>query len=384
MTTPNIDVDIQPNNGEAVVYEPAAAKSQGDQPLGVICLMLDIINKGTVPLHLKAVSIAFDGVAFPPLQLIPVPDNWVPPAGHGVDIPPGKSAIWNFLRQPVNNMPDNDTILTSIPAPSTITVSLQFNGFDTPWRVTKPLVPHVNSVAGGAYLYPALIKDLRPGEFWHVGSNSHETGANGSQLFAYDMGVAVADTTKRNNIDELLPGADGGKNEHYRIWGKPVHAMADGYVLNWQNDVGTNPTPGKSDGPWQQNTAPFAPAGNHFYIQHGDEVVLYAHMQEGSLNPDLIKPTPAGKANKVLAGQYLGLAGNSGSSSAPHLHIHAIKGTVPEVGPLRPLLFRDLFTVDPSKLTASPSGPWVLVDRRGPPVMPGNNAMIWPSPTLPL
>ena len=31
-----------------------------------------------------------------------------------------------------------------------------------------------------------------------------------------------------------------------------------------------------------------AGAGNHYYIQHGDEVVLYAHMQSGSLNPNML------------------------------------------------------------------------------------------------
>ena len=63
-----------------------------------------------------------------------------------------------------------------------------------------------------------------------------------------------------------------------------------------------------------------AGAGNHFYIQHGNEVAGYAHMQKGTLNSKLLA---AGA--KVTAGDVLGLAGNSGNASEPHLHIHAIK-----------------------------------------------------------
>src|SRR5262249_51812870 len=53
--------------------------------------------------------------------------------------------------------------------------------------------------------------------------------------------------------------------------------------------------------------------------------------QEGSLNPDLLTTGVS-----VKGSDFLGLAGNSGNASEPHLHIHAVKGTTPETGPLRP------------------------------------------------
>ena len=116
-----------------------------------------------------------------------------------------------------------------------------------------------------------------------------------------------------------------------------------------------------------------AGAGNHFYLQHGTEVALYAHMQKGTLNPALL----SGGAT-VKAGDFLGLAGNSGNASEPHLHIHTIKGTAPETGPLRPLLFRDMFTIDPASLNfPSTAGPWARVTRQGPPIVP-SGALIWP------
>ena len=91
-------------------------------------------------------------------------------------------------------------------------------------------------------------------------------------------------------------------------------------VLYCYCSAAENPSPG------MQLNAPDVPGGgNRFWIQHpGGEVALYAHMMAGSVSTDLCptdgvqsSPQPA-----VTKGQMLGRAGNSGSSSAPHLHFH--------------------------------------------------------------
>ncbi|SNR80477.1 M23 family metallopeptidase [Blastococcus mobilis] len=89
--------------------------------------------------------------------------------------------------------------------------------------------------------------------------------------------------------------------------------------------------------------------GNSLRILHGDELVLYAHLRSGSV-PDAL--TVPGRV--VARGQRLGLLGNSGSSSAPHLHVHAqrvpagtspadliaaMNGGDPPAMPFRPLPF---------------------------------------------
>jgi hypothetical protein len=58
--------------------------------------------------------------------------------------------------------------------------------------------------------------------------------------------------------------------------------------------------------------------GNNFVILHGNARVLYAHLRDGTMNPDISFP-----GARVAAGQYLGRVGNSGSSAGPHTHIHA-------------------------------------------------------------
>src|SRR4029077_17736164 len=104
----------------------------------------------------------------------------------------------------------------------------------------------------------------------------------------------------------------------YRIWGKPIHAVADGAVVEFRNDIPTNPSPPADLSP------PHPVEGNHFYIQSGDDLVLYAHFQPGSLNSNLMTV-----GAKVKQGDFLGLAGNSGNSTAPHLHMHVIQATQP-------------------------------------------------------
>src|SRR5262249_11296550 len=151
--------------------------------------------------------------------------------------------------------------------------------------------------------------DLRATEFWRFSSNTHGTGAEGSQLFAYDMLVYGWDSSK-NALNRILPGKDGSKNEHYRVWGKKIHAMADGTVVHFLDGVGpnTNPGPGDDVGPWRgppwddPNRAwtDHVGAGNHFYLQHGDEIVLYAHLQEGTLPAKLKKVGATVKEGDVL------------------------------------------------------------------------------------
>jgi len=331
MSMPDVSVVIEPSDGASVAYEPAARKSTNDKLVDLLCLELSITNQESSTAHLNKVMLSFSAPPSVPQAVIPVPTNWWPPGGSGVNIPAGETVVWNFLREGF----ENDTVILPSPAPASLTLSLFFDGFSSPWTATRTLAPHKNPVPDDSYLYPARFDDLRPGEFWNTSSDTHGTGAQGSQLFAYDMNVVAFDTGK-GAINRLLPGTDGSKNDHYRVWGKKIHAMADGVGANFF------PGTGNAAGPWQEPPwdnpakawADKVGAGNHFYIRHGSEVVLYAHMQKGSLNPNLLKFNAP-----VKAGDYLGLAGNAGSASEPHLHIHAINGTEAESGPLRPLKY---------------------------------------------
>jgi murein DD-endopeptidase MepM/ murein hydrolase activator NlpD len=67
--------------------------------------------------------------------------------------------------------------------------------------------------------------------------------------------------------------------------------------------------------------------------------ILLAHFRNGTVAPK------AGA--RVVEGERLGLAGNSGNSSEPHLHVHAVRAGTGgfEKGEPAPLTFDGVFPV---------------------------------------
>lgn len=122
---------------------------------------------------------------------------------------------------------------------------------------------------------------------------------------------------------------DGPQNElsSYFCWGEPVLAAADGVVADVVDGVADMPV-------GQMN--PKQPAGNHVIIRHGaDQHSLVGHLQQGS--------TKVKKGQAVKAGQPIGLCGNSGNTSEPHVHFHLQTGeTFAEAGQGLPAAFRDM------------------------------------------
>lgn len=100
---------------------------------------------------------------------------------------------------------------------------------------------------------------------------------------------------------------EGKENTDYWAWGQAVRAPAQGTVVAVQDGLadvrpGTEPDIGH-------------PAGNHVVIDLGhDEYAVLAHFQKGSIR--------VATGDKVTSGQLLGLVGNSGNSSEPHIHFH--------------------------------------------------------------
>ena len=105
---------------------------------------------------------------------------------------------------------------------------------------------------------------------------------------------------------------DPSDNKNYRAYGAEIHAVADGVVTQVKDGIPQN-IPGANSRavPMTLETI----SGNHVIMDIGNGLyALYAHMQPGSVRVKL--------GDKVTRGQVLGLLGNTGNSTEPHLHFH--------------------------------------------------------------
>lgn len=119
----------------------------------------------------------------------------------------------------------------------------------------------------------------------------------------------------------------------YTIYGKRAVAVAAGEVVHVTDGL-EDQVPGRLPG---TSLALEEVDGNSVVLSIGDGLyALYAHLQKGSV---AVK-----KGDRVTRGQVLGLVGNTGNSSAPHLHFHVMDGPSPLASNGRPYVL-DSFTV---------------------------------------
>lgn len=128
-----------------------------------------------------------------------------------------------------------------------------------------------------------------------------------------------AHIAQRFAIDWQKLGDDGkpfagseAENKNHRGYGAQALAVADGVVTATRDGIPEN-KPGEDSRAIPVTIETIA--GNHVIIKIADGTyALYAHLQPGSLRVKL--------GDSVKRGQTLGLVGNSGNSTAPHLHFH--------------------------------------------------------------
>jgi len=130
--------------------------------------------------------------------------------------------------------------------------------------------------------------------------NAHRSVA--AQKQALDL-VVVDETGAR--AKGLLPQ----KLSNYYSYGSEVVSPINGIVAKVENSEDDLPIGTTNDA---------NPLGNFILIHSKNRTLVLAHLLKGSISVN--------EGDKILAGDSIASIGNSGNTSEPHLHIHAVAG----------------------------------------------------------
>ena len=355
----HMEFSVEPAEGDNVFFHPTPGFTSEEKPMGLVAVRVDLYNKGAemVVLEKLVLECIRGNSTIVKQQFTPATE---------LKIEAGKWSYWQNSRDYDKN---GEVISLEPPFANKLKLSLYFRDFSSPLTVTKNLIPYPHALA-----LPFDKADFADEEYV-TGASLHSS--SGGQIFGYDLGV---NAYYNKTWSHLLPNTDGSQNEHFRIYGKPVRAMADGIVLHSENNMPNNPRPDKEKGDKEIRDKllegfDYSVAGNHFYIRHGSVVALYAHFQKGSLTTSLMK-----KGTVVKKGTVLGKSGNSGNSSHPHLHLHLKvykNDDAPDKGFYRSLLFNSGYVIGTDHYRTPRSNVhWSKLQNQGIPGVEGKNCFV--------
>ncbi len=156
----------------------------------------------------------------------------------------------------------------------------------------------------------------------------------GGRDLTHNYHASLADQRFAIDVLQLEGGStfegDGTQNTDYYCYGDTLYAPAAGQIVAMKNNVEEN-IPGET------NTDELF--GNYVIIDHGnDEFSVLAHMITGSI--------PLNPGDMVEKGEMIGLCGNSGNSTEPHLHYHLQNSPLISSGEGLPAQFRNYYADD--------------------------------------
>ena len=132
----------------------------------------------------------------------------------------------------------------------------------------------------------------------------------------------AVDITILNSLSQRAIGLIPTDLTRYSAFGTEVTAPCDGRVIAMENNL-------PDQRPLQMDSANLA--GNHVTIACKDVVVMLAHLKRGSVVVAL--------GGEIQTGGRIGEIGNSGNTTEPHLHIHAVRQPTQGTQKLEEVLF---------------------------------------------
>lgn len=170
---------------------------------------------------------------------------------------------------------------------------------------------------------PVTIGPPLRGADWRAANGPGRESNHRRALIATEGSARIA---QRFAIDwvQMYPAGgtfqgDAKDNKSYRAYGADVLAVANATVVSTKDGIPEN-VPGATSRavPITSETI----GGNHIVLDlGGGRYAFYAHLQPGTLKVKV--------GDRVTRGQVLGLVGNSGNSTEPHLHFHISDGVSP-------------------------------------------------------
>jgi murein DD-endopeptidase MepM/ murein hydrolase activator NlpD len=184
---------------------------------------------------------------------------------------------------------------------------------------------------------PVAISPPLRGSNWVDGDGCCDTSAHRTALNPINGSLWGAERFAIDYVqlrpDGRLTAGAASTPQSFAYFGVDIHAVGDGPVVAVRDGLpeqvpGRNPT----GLPLDQY------AGNHVVQDLGDgNYALYAHIKTGTVK---VKP-----GDELTTGQVLGNVGNTGNSTAPHLHFHVMSTPDPLRSDGLPFVF-DGFRLD--------------------------------------
>lgn len=165
---------------------------------------------------------------------------------------------------------------------------------------------------------PLVVGPPFKGGMWISSGGYDAVDGHRRALFPIDNNLMAAqryaiDWLKVDKSNMCVKG-DISKVENYYGYGEPILAIADGTIAG-VIDRFENQVPPKAEG----DDILMFPSGNTIVLDLGNSrYAMYAHLKPGSIK---VK-----RGDKIKRGDVIANMGNSGNSSAPHLHLHIADG----------------------------------------------------------
>ena len=243
------------------------------------------------------------------------------------------------------------TVETSAAVPSNLKHRLTFKAAAWPEEFSL-------DIAGVSVITkPIMISSPLRGDGWLAGNGPGNASGHRRAMIPVEGGAHIA---QRFAIDWVQLWPEGGTfkgdrldNKNYRCYGVEALAVADGVVVAVKDGIPEN-IPGANSRavPITLETI----GGNHVIIDLGSgRYAFYAHLQPGKV--------PVKVGDKVKRGQSVGLVGNSGNSTEPHLHFHISDANSPLGSDGLPYIFAS-FEVQGNGWGWKPAGPNAGAEKR--------------------